>query len=154
MALWSFMIALHLFNLLFLRWKSTLVALVVTLVSGWTVVAVIIFVGPGVIQTTEKGPYFGVSGSWCWITDNYPHEQVFLEYFFVSCTICNVRHSQYLQCCRSSYPRASVFYYMLLFFYVSEVTWLWWVADGTFSLFLAVKVGDYKLGEMLSTHPC
>lgn len=81
-ALWSFMIALHLFNLLFLRWKSTLVALIVTLISGWTVVAVIIFVGPGVIQTMAKGSYFGVSGSWCWITDNYPHEQVFLEYFF------------------------------------------------------------------------
>jgi hypothetical protein len=81
---WSFMIAFHLFNLLFLRWKSTLMALVVTLICGWTVVAVIILIGPMVIQTAEKGPYFGVSGFWCWITNNYPHEQVFLEYFFVS----------------------------------------------------------------------
>jgi len=81
-ALWSFMIALHLFNLLFLRWKSTLVGLIVTLTGGWVAVAVVIFVGPGVIQTAAKGPYFGVSGFWCWITDNYHDEQVFLEYFF------------------------------------------------------------------------
>jgi len=35
-----------------------------------------------VIQTAAKGPYFSISGNWCWITDNYPKEQTFLEYFF------------------------------------------------------------------------
>jgi len=81
-ALWSFMIALHLFNLLFLRWESTLTGMIATLIGGWSVVGVVIFVGPEVIQTAERGPYFGISGAWCWITDNYPKEQFFLEYFF------------------------------------------------------------------------
>jgi hypothetical protein len=80
------MIALHLFNLLFLRWESTLTGMVATLIGGWSVVGVVVFVGPEVIQTAERGPYFGISGAWCWITDNYPKEQFFLEYFFVSNT--------------------------------------------------------------------
>jgi len=95
-ALWSFMIALHLFNLLFLRWKSTSMGMIITLICGWTAVASVILVGPGVIETAAKGPYFGVSGFWCWITDNYYDEQVFLEYFFVSHSMWDV-HIYFLQ---------------------------------------------------------
>lgn len=89
-ALWSFMIALHLFNLLFLRWKSTRIGLIITLIGGWACVVVVVSVGPGFIQSAARGPYFGVSGVWCWITDEYPREQFFLEYFFVSHDICDV----------------------------------------------------------------
>lgn len=83
-ALWSFMIAVHVFNLLFLRWRTTRVSMAATLVGGWSAVAMIVLVGPSVIQKSEKGPYFGVSGFWCWITSDYPDEQLYLEYFFVS----------------------------------------------------------------------
>jgi len=81
-ALWSFMVALHLFNLLFLRWKSTPTALLATLIAGWTAVIVVTASGPLFIQTVANGSYFGPSGLWCWITDQYPAEQEFLEYFF------------------------------------------------------------------------
>lgn len=81
-ALWSFMIALHTFNLLFLRRKMTALGQWLTIIIGWTAVLFIIIIGPLAIQTAEKGPYFGISGYWCWITDAYPAEQTYLEYFF------------------------------------------------------------------------
>ncbi|EJD05423.1 uncharacterized protein FOMMEDRAFT_103454 [Fomitiporia mediterranea MF3/22] len=80
-ALWSFIIALHVFNLLFLRWKTTCTGMIITLICGWTIVAFIVTLGPLAIETPERGPYFGVSGYWCWITDNYPKEQTYMEYF-------------------------------------------------------------------------
>ncbi|KAJ7512348.1 hypothetical protein B0H11DRAFT_1950761 [Mycena galericulata] len=89
-ALWSFILALHLFNLLFLRLNSNNTAFWVTIGGGWALVVFIVLLGPIVIQTAEKGPYFGISGAWCWITSNYPREQIFLEYFleYVSAGCC------------------------------------------------------------------
>jgi len=81
-ALWSFIIAAHVFNLLFLRWRTTRLSMYATLIGGWSIIVTIATIGPSFIETEEKGPYFGVSGYWCWITDNYPREQTFLEYFF------------------------------------------------------------------------
>ncbi|THH06508.1 hypothetical protein EW145_g4039 [Phellinidium pouzarii] len=76
-ALWSFVIAAHVFNLLFLRWHTTRASLAATLVGGWSAVLLIVAVGPIAIETPELGPYFGVSGYWCWIT----------EYFFVAYSV-------------------------------------------------------------------
>jgi hypothetical protein len=59
------MIALHLFNILFLRFPTTKIGLVATLCFGWALVATIVIVGPAMIQTPAKGPYFGISGNWC-----------------------------------------------------------------------------------------
>lgn len=81
-ALWSFLISVHLFNMLFLRYAVTKVGFVVTLVAGWACVILIVIIGPTVIENAAIGPYFGISGDWCWITDEYPKEQTFLEYFF------------------------------------------------------------------------
>jgi len=81
-AIWSFAIAVHVFNLLFLRWRTTRMSMTATLVGGWSFVLMIVTLGPFAIATPDKGPYFGVSGNWCWITDNYPKEQTFMEYFF------------------------------------------------------------------------
>ncbi|KAJ6627629.1 hypothetical protein B0H10DRAFT_2210142 [Mycena sp. CBHHK59/15] len=94
-ALWSFMIALHLFNLLFLRLKSTRLGFWCTLVGGWGAVIFLIVIGPTVIQTPDKGPYFGISGAWCWITPNYPRERIFLEYFleYISAGCCIVLYT-------------------------------------------------------------
>jgi len=58
------MIALHLFNLLFLRFPTTGLGLAATLSFGWAFVATIVILGPAVIQTPEKGFYFGISGNW------------------------------------------------------------------------------------------
>ncbi|KAL1738263.1 hypothetical protein HDZ31DRAFT_70195 [Schizophyllum fasciatum] len=81
-ALWSFMIAMHLFNLLFLRVGSTRLGLFLTLSIGWLVVVIFVILGPAAIETAEKGPYFGISGAWCWITAQYRLEQIMMEYFF------------------------------------------------------------------------
>lgn len=85
------MIAVHVFNLLFLRWQSNRVSMYATLIGGWCTVCMIVTLGPTVIETQEKGPYFGVSGYWCWITDNYPAEQTFMEYFYVRYVIIRVQ---------------------------------------------------------------
>ncbi|KAJ7669463.1 hypothetical protein DFH06DRAFT_1181260 [Mycena polygramma] len=94
-ALWSFVLALHLFNLLFLRAKSTTAGFWCTIVTGWSVVALVVIIGPTVIQRRDKGPYFGISGAWCWITSHYPREQIFLEYFleYVSAGLCIILYS-------------------------------------------------------------
>ncbi|KAJ3809573.1 hypothetical protein F5876DRAFT_43606 [Lentinula aff. lateritia] len=85
-ALWSFIIALHLFNILFLRSPASMRWFWITTIFGWGVVAGIVAIGPMVIQQTkQRGRYFGITGSGnqaeCWITDGYRDEQVFLEYF-------------------------------------------------------------------------
>ncbi|KAJ3559165.1 hypothetical protein NM688_g503 [Phlebia brevispora] len=82
MALWSFVLSFHVFKILFMRSKPSVVVQCIVLVGGWLAVAVIVMIGPLAVQTEAKGRYFGPSGYWCWITDNYPHEQFFLEYFF------------------------------------------------------------------------
>jgi len=82
-AFWTFMIAFHLFNLLFLRSVATTrIVSTATIVAGWAIVLVVVIAGPAVIQKPTLGPYFGISGDWCWITDAYPAEQTYLEYFF------------------------------------------------------------------------
>ncbi|KAF5370389.1 hypothetical protein D9758_006926 [Tetrapyrgos nigripes] len=81
-ALWSFMMSLHLFNLLFLRGSVTRLGFWLTIVFGWGLVVFIVLIGPAAIEKQEKGPYFGISGPWCWITSAYPKEQILLEYFF------------------------------------------------------------------------
>jgi hypothetical protein len=82
-ALWTLILGFHLFKLLFLRTAPTKLAFWLTSVGGWSIVAIVVIVGPTAIQTAERGPYFGISGPWCWINNSYPEEQVFLQYFFV-----------------------------------------------------------------------
>ena len=73
------MIALHLFNLLFLRLPTTKLGLAATLCFGWAFVATIVSVGPVMIQTPEKGPYFGISGNW-YVHPRYPTDAVVYVY--------------------------------------------------------------------------
>ncbi len=61
-AVWSLSIAMHLFNILFLRWTSRRVGFLGMLIAGWAFMFSIVLVGPAVLQ--EEEPYFGVSGSW------------------------------------------------------------------------------------------
>ncbi|KAJ3931507.1 MAG: hypothetical protein NXY57DRAFT_961713 [Lentinula lateritia] len=83
-ALWSFIIALHLFNILFLRSPASMRWFWVATILGWGVVAGIVAIGPMVIQQTkQRGRYFGITGSGnraeCWITDGYRDEQELLS---------------------------------------------------------------------------
>lgn len=79
-AVWSFTLALHAFCLLFLRARIKTRSKWPTLVLGWTFIVLVVSIGPLAIQKKALGPYFGPSGFWCWITEQYPAEQTFLEY--------------------------------------------------------------------------
>jgi len=79
-AVWSFALAHHAFNLLFLRARLTTRSKWITLAVGWTFIVFVVAIGPLAIQRKDLGPYFGPSGFWCWITGQYPASQFFLEY--------------------------------------------------------------------------
>ncbi|TFY74214.1 hypothetical protein EWM64_g9798 [Hericium alpestre] len=69
----------------FLSNRVTNVAKWTIIFVGWFVVIFVVIIGPTAIQNKEHGPYFSVSGYWCWVTEEYPAEQTFLEYFIVRC---------------------------------------------------------------------
>ncbi|KAF9261334.1 hypothetical protein L218DRAFT_502799 [Marasmius fiardii PR-910] len=87
-ALWSFLFSVHLFNILFLRSAVTKVGLWCTIIGGWLFVIFLVIIGPLALQKPDQGPYFGISGTWCWITNEYPTEQIFLEYFLEFLSAC------------------------------------------------------------------
>ncbi|KAI0029375.1 hypothetical protein K488DRAFT_88794 [Vararia minispora EC-137] len=65
-----------------------------TFTSAWLFVIVMIVLGVAVANVQEHGPYYGVSGDLCWITNNYVLEKVFFAYLimfssaFVSSSVC------------------------------------------------------------------
>ncbi|KAJ7039854.1 hypothetical protein C8F04DRAFT_281210 [Mycena alexandri] len=81
-AVWSFAISLHLFNLLFLRFKTPKMVSRALIVFGWCFIFSIVFIGPVAVETTARGHFFGISDLWCSITPAYRTEHIFLEYFF------------------------------------------------------------------------
>ncbi|KAJ7151095.1 hypothetical protein C8R46DRAFT_1123246 [Mycena filopes] len=81
-AVWSFAISLHLFNLLFLRFKTPAMVSWGLIIFGWSFIFSVVFVGPVAIENAARGHFFGISDLWCWITHAYRTEQIFLEYFF------------------------------------------------------------------------
>lgn len=82
-ALWSIVIAIHTFRLLFFNAHTSNRLCFATLLVVWSGIITIVVVGPTVIESKEKGPYFGISGYWCWITRGYPVERLTLEYLFM-----------------------------------------------------------------------
>lgn len=82
-AFWSLVIAIHTFCILFLDLKPNRVALLATLIAGWSGIAAIVAVGPAGMDTTRHGPFFGISGYWCWIAEEYPTSRITLDYLFM-----------------------------------------------------------------------
>ena len=82
-ALWSFVIAVHTFDVLFLRWHIADYICYGTLVGVWAFLGFIVILGPAVVESRERGPFYGISGYWCWITAAYPTERYALEYLFM-----------------------------------------------------------------------
>lgn len=81
-AVWSFILSVYVFRILFLRTTSSTAIRYLVLGWGWLAIVFVVMIGPLAIQTDTKGPYFGPTGYWCWITHAYPQEQMYLEYFF------------------------------------------------------------------------
>ncbi|EPQ57650.1 hypothetical protein GLOTRDRAFT_137912 [Gloeophyllum trabeum ATCC 11539] len=82
LALWSLIIAVHTFNVLFLRLEVPRVALYVTIVGGWSTVAALVIAGPAT-SSNQDGPFYGISGYWCWITDLYATKRFVLDYMIM-----------------------------------------------------------------------
>lgn len=104
-ALWSMVIAIHTFCLLVLKWRSRDYVLYVTLFVVWAFIGLVVIIGPaGVQNMANRGPYFGVAGYWCWITDGYAIQRVTLQYLwmFLSAFISFVLYSMVFLCLRGN----------------------------------------------------
>ncbi|KAG9035189.1 hypothetical protein FRB95_011923 [Tulasnella sp. JGI-2019a] len=82
-ALWSLAIAVHTFALLFLRCDVSGMACLVTFVGVWLLTGSIVAIGPAIVQNETNGPFHGLSGTWCWITQEYNGSRLGLEYFWL-----------------------------------------------------------------------
>ena len=82
-ALWSFVIAVHTFNVLFLRWHIADYVCYGTLIGVWAFLGFIVILGPAVVESRPRGPFYGIAGYWCWITPGYPVERYALEYLWM-----------------------------------------------------------------------
>ncbi|VDB83330.1 unnamed protein product [Peniophora sp. CBMAI 1063] len=99
-AVWSFVIAAHSFLLLWRagghskKTREPVSVLGYTISYGrflkWSIVAatwlsifIIVTLGPEITAKHTDGDFYGVSGQWCWITDNYPIERIFLAYLIM-----------------------------------------------------------------------
>jgi len=82
-AAWVFVIAIHTWKVLFFHRPSTRSSFHFTFFGTCLFIALVPLLGRFVLQTHSRGPYFGISGYWCWITDNYQTERTLLEYMFM-----------------------------------------------------------------------
>jgi len=64
------------------RWVRRFV-LWATLVAGWSGIAAIVIAGPAALDTAKNGPFFSISGYWCWISPHYPTERITLDYMMM-----------------------------------------------------------------------
>ncbi|KAI0629246.1 hypothetical protein C8Q77DRAFT_1065995 [Trametes polyzona] len=76
-------IATNTFWILFLQWRLRRFVLIGALVGGWSTIGAIVSTGPGAIQKVERGPFYAISGYWCWIADEYPTERITLDYMIM-----------------------------------------------------------------------
>ncbi|KAJ7128947.1 hypothetical protein C8R43DRAFT_896957 [Mycena crocata] len=82
-AFWTLVIAIHTFTLLFLELKPGRFVLLTTLIAGWSGIATIVIAGPAALDTTHRGPFYGISGYWCWISPQYNASRITLDYMFM-----------------------------------------------------------------------
>ncbi|KAF7362109.1 Git3 domain-containing protein [Mycena venus] len=82
-AFWTLVIAIHTFCLLFLELKSSRFTLLTTLIAGWSGIGAIVIAGPAALNTSHHGPFYGISGYWCWISPEYTTSRITLDYMFM-----------------------------------------------------------------------
>jgi hypothetical protein len=46
------------------------------LTGGWLTIGSLVLGPPLTLNTKLNGPFFGISGYWCWITEEYPTERI------------------------------------------------------------------------------
>ncbi|KAI0641914.1 hypothetical protein C8Q79DRAFT_1113248 [Trametes meyenii] len=80
---YAYIIAVNTFWILFLRWRLRRAIMVCAFLGGWSTISTIVTIGPGSIQQVERGPFYAISGYWCWIQDEYPTERITLDYMIM-----------------------------------------------------------------------
>lgn len=82
-ATWILVISLHTWRTLFFGHTSTRLHFILVIIGSWSIIVSIPLIGFFVIQKSGQDPYFGISGFWCWISDDYQHARAFLEYMIM-----------------------------------------------------------------------
>lgn len=76
-------IAVHTFNILFLEIAVHRNIMYMTLVAGWALIGCLVMGGPAAMDQVQNGPFFAISGYWCWISPEYPVQRIVLDYLVV-----------------------------------------------------------------------
>ncbi|KIP11516.1 hypothetical protein PHLGIDRAFT_114372 [Phlebiopsis gigantea 11061_1 CR5-6] len=82
-AVWALVIAVHTFWVLFLKWDLRRHVLIATMVFNWAAIGTFVIAGPATASVKENGPFYGISGYWCWIAEGYPVARIVLDYLFM-----------------------------------------------------------------------
>ncbi|KAJ7914697.1 hypothetical protein B0H13DRAFT_2189873 [Mycena leptocephala] len=82
-AFWTLVIATHTFCLIVLQLKWSRLTLLTTLIGGWVGISAILIAGPLGRNTSRHGPFYGISGYWCWIAPDYTTSRITLDYMFM-----------------------------------------------------------------------
>ncbi|KAB5591089.1 Cyclic AMP receptor 1 [Ceratobasidium theobromae] len=83
-ALWSLAIAYYTFSLLFLVRKPPVWTSWFIFLSGWALIFILPIIGPYTIQDLDrKGPFYAVSGAWCWLGNGYQVERFLYVYMWI-----------------------------------------------------------------------
>ncbi|RPD64371.1 hypothetical protein L226DRAFT_603900 [Lentinus tigrinus ALCF2SS1-7] len=90
-----YVIAMNTFWILFLRWPLKRYILVLAILTGWCAIGAIISAGPAALQRVPTGPFYAISGYWCWISDEYASERITLDYMimFLSALFCFIMYT-------------------------------------------------------------
>jgi len=88
-AIWALVIAFHTFFLLFFGVTIPRRVSSAALVSANAIVILLICLGPAALDSRTRGPFYGISGYWCWITGEYETERITMDYMimFLSATL-------------------------------------------------------------------
>ncbi|KAK0494649.1 hypothetical protein EDD18DRAFT_351837 [Armillaria luteobubalina] len=82
-ALSSLTLAIHTFNVLVMRWRAPPWLSIVIVSFIWIFIALNV----GLSYATHPGNYYGNTGYWCWIRDEYGVERITLEYLWIWITL-------------------------------------------------------------------
>ncbi|KAI5115473.1 hypothetical protein M0805_003493 [Coniferiporia weirii] len=76
-------IAAHTFNVLFLNNNTRRSVMYIVLFGGWCFIGIVVGIGPSFLATRDRGPFFSISGYWCWISGSYEVGEIVLDYMLM-----------------------------------------------------------------------
>jgi len=92
---WNIVIAVHTFVTIVVGKRFHHVAVWIVVISGWLAVVFLTLLGPFLIRNKLDGPFFGIAGNWCFLTDNYARARLWIHYvpLFTSAAVIVVLYS-------------------------------------------------------------